>query len=853
MTHVWETMNAGILEAVLPLVSKASRYLGTEINAIHKDLSKVKLRFALAFPDAYEVGMSHLGFQLLYHLLNSQPHIACERFFTPWVDMEALLRENRIPLSSLESQTPLSQFHIIGFSLQYELGYSNILKMLELADIPVLAEERTDCYPLVIAGGPCTYNPEPLAAFFDAFVIGEGEEIVVELCNAYLEWKKTNTSKSILLEHLAAIDGIYVPTFFQVEYHADGTVKNIFNTKQPGKKISKRCVKNLDQAPYCTSSIVPYMQIIHDRISLEIARGCTRGCRFCMAGMIYRPVRERSITNLLDLADVTLSRTGYEELSLAALSAGDYSAINTLLKELMKRHQKNRTAISLPSLRAETLCRSLMEEIKQVRKTGFTIAPEAGTHRLRAVINKNLTEAEIMQTVAEVFDAGWQLIKLYFMIGLPTESLDDIEGIVTLVTKISGVGKKIRHSNQLNVSISTFVPKPHTPFQWTAQLVPHEIREKHLFLMKHLRRPGIKLKWHNPDMSILEGVFARGDRRLGNVLIKAHQLGAGFDGWSEHFKPSLWDQAFDECKVDKYFYLRARATDERLPWEHICCGVSSDFLKTEYQKALRGETTEDCRHAGCRNCGVCSTQQRLQNHPSPCINSPADPLLNNYAVDSHKTHVYRYRCYFSKCDWARFLSHLELSRSITRALKRACMPLNYTQGYHPHPRVIFYNALPVGIESQCEFFDMELVQHIPPDIIAAHVNQHLPSGITLLSVEEISLKKLFAPDTMISQKYRVRIPLPECGAAPFINAIDDALAAFFKAEDFFVKTTKNGSTVSINIRPLVSNLSLKNNDTMEITISKTSGALPRIVDILGEILGLDDKQRKLLRVTKVTA
>lgn len=844
-------MKAERLEAFLPLVSKASRYLGNEINAIHKDLSRVELKFALAFPDAYEIGMSHLGFQLLYQLLNSQPHIACERFFTPWVDMEMSLRDNCIPLSSLESQTPLSQFHIIGFSLQYELGYSNILKMLELAGIPLLAEERNECYPLIIAGGPCTYNPEPLAAFFDAFVIGEGEEIIVELCTAYLEWKKTNAPKLTLLDSLAAIDGIYVPTHFQVDYHADGTVKNIINVKQAGKQVVKRYVTNFDAAFSCTNPIVPYMQIIHDRLSLEIARGCTHGCRFCMAGMIYRPVRERSVTNLLDLAERTLSRTGYEELSLAALSAGDYSAINTLLRELMRRHRKNRTAISLPSLRAETLCRSLMEEIKQVRKTGFTIAPEAGTQRLRTVINKNLTEDEIMHTVSEVFAAGWQLIKLYFMIGLPTETQEDIEGIVALATKICAVGKKIRPSNQLNVSVSTFVPKPHTPFQWSAQLLPDEIRERQMFLMKHLKRPGIRLKWHNPEMSILEGVFARGDRRLSNVLIKAHQLGAGFDGWSEHFKPLLWDQAFKECSINPYFYLRARAMDEHLPWEHICCGVNVDFLKAEYQKAFAGEATEDCRKVGCWNCGACSTLQRLQNPCSPCVNLPADSLLNHYGVDSHKTPIYRYRCYFSKSSSARFLSHLELSRCIIRALRRARLPLRYSHGFHPHPRVIFYNALPVGIESQCEIFEMELEQYIHHDIITDSLNKQLPYGIKILGAEQISLKKISAPDRMPYQKYSVRFPSCRCSVALPASAIQNAIAAFLKTDDFCVKTTKNGAILSVNIRSLVNSLALKDDYSIEITLNNTSGFKPKVCEILGEILGLDTKQRKLLHIIKI--
>ena len=593
------------LDAIFPYVSKASRYLGNEVNAVHKDLSRVDLRVALAFPDAYEVGMSHLGFQILYHLLNLQPHIACERVFTPWVDMEAVLRENSIPLCSLESRVPLREFHIIGFSLQYELGYSNILKMLELAGIPLLAEQRDERHPLIIAGGPCTFNPEPVAPFFDAIVIGEGEEVVPELCSAYLKWKTSGALKAALLDQLADISGIYVPSLFQIDYHPDGTVQNITSTKQGYEKVMKRYVRNFDAAQFCTSSIVPFMQVIHDRISLEIARGCSRGCRFCMAGMIYRPVRERSVQKILEIAETTLASTGYEELSLASLSTGDFTDIDMLLKNLMQRHQKDRIAISLPSLRAETLCRSLMEEIKQVRKTGFTIAPEAGTQRLRDAINKNITEDDIMHTVSEVFKAGWQLIKLYFMIGLPTETREDVEGIVQLANKISAVGRKIKRSNQITVSISTFAPKPHTPFQWVAQLSPDEIREKQGFLMENLRRHGIRLKWHNPEMSILEGIFSRGDRRLSKVLIKAHLLGAGFDGWSDHFNPSLWDRAFQECGIDKHFYLRERALDERLPWEHICCGVSADFLKAEYQKSRRGEISLDCRTSGCQGCGLC--------------------------------------------------------------------------------------------------------------------------------------------------------------------------------------------------------------------------------------------------------
>ena len=842
-----------VLEAIFPFVSKASRYLGNEVNAVRKDLSRVDLRVALAFPDAYEVGMSHLGFQILYHLLNLQPHIACERVFTPWVDMEAALRENAIPLCSLESRVPLREFHIIGFSLQYELGYTNILKMLELAGIPLLAEQRDERHPLIIAGGPCTFNPEPVAPFFDAIVIGEGEEVVPELCTAYLRWKRSRANKAILLDELADIDGIYVPSLFQIDYHPDGAVQNITSLKQGYEQVMKRYVSNFDAAQFCTSYIVPFMQVIHDRISLEIARGCSRGCRFCMAGMIYRPVRERSMQKVLEIAETTLASTGYEELSLASLSTGDFTGIDMLLKTLMKRHQKDRIAISLPSLRAETLCRSLMEEIKQVRKTGFTIAPEAGTQRLRDAINKNITEDAIMQTVSEVFKAGWHLIKLYFMIGLPTETPEDVEGIVQLANKISAVGRKIKRGNQINVSISTFAPKPHTPFQWVAQLSPDEIREKQAFLMGNLRRHGIRLKWHNPEMSILEGIFSRGDRRLSEVLINAHLSGAGFDGWSEHFRHSLWDRAFQECGIDKYFYLRERAFEERLPWEHICCGVSPDFLKAEYQKALRGEITLDCRTSGCQGCGLCIEQQIEVKSPALQSDVAEAPASAVPPVNHAEHATYRYRCYFSKSGTARFLSHLELSSCIARTLRRAQLPLQYSQGFHPHPRITFHDALPVGMESHCEVFDMELTLKIAPDTIPELINRHLPSGLMIHGAEEITLKKTPAPDTMHSRKYMARFPADNMLPLPTADSVRHSIAVFFSQKEFYVQTMKNGACITVDIRPVVSHLVLKDNALVEIALNTTVGKIPRVADILGDILGLGEKERKALQIAKLAS
>jgi radical SAM family uncharacterized protein/radical SAM-linked protein len=838
------------IDTVLPFISKASRYLGNEINAVSKDLSAVDLRVALAFPDVYEVGMSHLGLQILYGILNNQQEIACERVFTPWHDMEAILREQQIPLSSLESGLPLLDFHIIGFSLQYELSYTNILKMLSLAGIPLRAAERDERYPLIIAGGPCMFNPEPVADFFDAVVIGDGEDVLLELCAIYQQWKKERAAKQKLLEQLAEVPGIYVPSLFDITYKPDGTIERIESLKQGYFQVSKRICPNLDTASYCSSYIVPFMQIIHDRISLEIARGCSRGCRFCMAGMIYRPVRERSLETITRLAQETLARTGYEELSLTSLSSGDFTRIDLLLQTLMARYQHERVAISLPSLRAETLSRSVMEQIKQVRKTGFTIAPEAGTQRLRDVINKNLTEDDILHTVTEVFSAGWSLIKLYFMIGLPTETQEDVEGIVELSRKIAAIGRKKRSGNQINVSISTFVPKPHTPFQWVSQISPEEVRGKQAFLMSSLRGKGIRLKWHNPEMSMLEGVFSRGSRLLSTVLIKAHELGAGFDGWTEHFDPGLWDRAFQDCGIDKEIFLRARPASEILPWQHISCGVSADFLAREYRKALICETTPDCR-ATCQGCGVCTARPKktaLNGRPQEPVESPAAPSSRLQETPV----TIKYRCAFSKRGPARFLSHLELSRCVARALRRAHLPLKYSQGYHPLPRIAFHDALPVGMESLEEFFDIELTSSIPAEAIPETVNPLLPQGLKIISAEEIILKKIPIVATM-QNRYRASFPLRADMQFPTPEAVSCSIAHFFSQQEFSIKFLRKDGWSQVDVRPIVRRIDLNPDGSVEIAIQPEGAKMPRIADILGDILNLGERERKIVRIVKLSS
>lgn len=837
---------------ILPFVTKASRYLGNEVNAVKKDLSKVDLKFALAFPDVYEVGMSHLGLQILYSILNSKDSIACERVFAPWQDLEIKLLENRIPLATLESFVPVKNFDIIGFSLEYELGYSNILKMLKLAGIPLLSKQRDEKQPFIIAGGPCTFNPEPLAPFFDACVIGEGEEVVVELCEVFLKWKRRRAKKAKLLEELSSLQGIYIPSFFKPEYRDDGTVKQVIPVKNDYQKISKRFVSNFNNAPYCTSSVVPFMQIIHDRISLEIARGCSHGCRFCMAGMIYRPVRERSCQKIRELAAKTLADTGYEELSLASLSTGDFPRLHLLLKQLMMDHHQDRIAIALPSVRAGTLTRKIMEEIKQVRKTGFTIAPEAGTQRLRNVINKGITEDEIIATAEQIFAAGWNLIKLYFMIGLPTETQEDLAGIIDLSKKIARLSPRGNHKNQINISIATFVPKPHTPFQWESQLAPEIILKKQNFLKNHLTGKRIRLKWHNHFLSALEGIFARGDRRLSNVLFKAHALGAGFEGWSEHFKPELWERAFQLCNIDKNFYLRKKSFDECLPWQHICCGVRNDFLKKEYAKALRAEISPDCRDNCCQGCGLCNRQKLAELPAAEIKEELKDDYCSSDSLQRPSGPVFRYRCRFSKFGPARFISHLELSSCLARTLRRAKLPLKYSQGYHPHPRIIFQEALPVGMASQEEFFDIEVTREMTVHNLPDLLNRYLPAGLKILSAEEITLKKLPLLAKLATKKFLISFCTPTSQQMPKPEDIRCCIDAFFAAKEFFVSSLKKNKFIQINIRPMIQKLALQQDGTLAMELQPSGPKMPKIEEIIGAIFHLPEKEKTALQIVKLS-
>ncbi len=602
-----------LLDRILPTVAKPGRYTGNEWNIVRKDWDKTEVKFALAFPDIYDIGMGHLGYKILYYLLNQRDDTLAERIYAPWVDMEARMREHRLPLFSLENRRALSDFDLVGFTLQYELSYTNILNMLALGGIPLLAAERSLGDPFVVGGGPCVFNPEPVAPFFDLFVIGDGEEAVSELVDVYREWKMDGANREEFLLKAAAIPGVYVPSFYDVEYYADGTVKAIIpNRSGAPDRIEKRVVKDLDAAVFPDKFVVPYIDVVHDRIMLEVMRGCTRGCRFCQAGMIYRPVRERRRATLLKQAEALAAATGYEEISLTSLSTSDYSGIEPLVDELLASYRGCGIGLSLPSLRLDSFSVGLADRIQSGKKTGLTFAPEAGTQRLRDVINKNVTEADLDLAATAAFEAGWDSVKLYFMIGLPTETLEDVTGIAELAQRVLELGRRIRGKEgkagrvRISVSVASFVPKSHTPFQWVPQAPLEELNRRQEHLRRLLRDRSIAFSWTDVDKSLLEAVLARGDRRVADVILRAWQKGCRLDGWSEHFDFAKWMEAFEEAHLDPYFYShRERDLDEVLPWDHIDSGVSKRFLIREWQRALAGETTPDCRFEGCTGCRLC--------------------------------------------------------------------------------------------------------------------------------------------------------------------------------------------------------------------------------------------------------
>jgi radical SAM family uncharacterized protein/radical SAM-linked protein len=779
-----------LLKQLLSLVSKPARYLGNEVNSVRKAPGEGRLRFCLAFPDAYEVGMSHLGLQILYHLLNEREGIACERVFAPWVDMENVLREKNIPLASLETATPLREFDILGFSLQYELCFTNVLNTLDLARIPFLSKDRDERFPLIIGGGPTAFNPAPVADFFDAMVIGDGEEVILEICDLAMSVKEDKGGKDALLTALSRLDGVYVPSL-----HSDK------------KRIRKRIVSDLDRAFYPTHPIVPYMKVVHDRLSMEIARGCKRGCRFCAAGYIHRPYRERNPELVQEIVRASLGRTGYEEFSLLSLSAGDYSCIGSLLSTLMDQFESRRVAVSFPSLRIESVVGYLAEQVKRVRKTGFTIAPEAGTDRLRRVINKELDERVLFQGVEDLFSMGWKNVKLYFMMGLPTEKEEDLRGIVALSKKLRFRGEKQKVHPNISISVSTFVPKPHTPFQWEAQIPLEQIQDRLHVLKQEVKQNRLQFKWQDPHLSHLEGIFSTGGRDLSRVLIEAHRLGCRFDGWSDQFRYPLWREAFERSGMEMDLPTRKKGFEDRLPWSFVDTGVAPSFLWEEYQKGLGEEGSPPCKGERCRRCGVCDGEAVVLRE-SKGMN---EDLLARSGRQEWKARAEvrrqrvkkKVRMKFTKTGDLRLVSHLELVHLFTRASKRADLPLSYSEGFHPMPRIIFAKALSVGVESLSEIVDMELEGRITALDVKERLNQALPDGIRIIEAEDVPLSSSAAHLLHRSVFWiQMKDLLPK----------EEATARFEKAlgEDvLFIDQERKGKQRRVDVRPMIGSIEVK--------------------------------------------
>ncbi len=792
--------------SVLKSISKPGRYAGGEYGQIIKNVKDIKARFAFCFPDTYEIGMSNLGVRLLYGALNEHPDIWCERVYTPWVDMQEQMKAHNIPLVALESGDPLSHFDFVAFTLQYEMSYTNVLKMLELGQIPLRTKDRAEDAPLIIGGGPCAYNPEPIADFFDLFNIGEGEDMLPAIVRLYIQMKEEGryTRKDFLHEAAKTIPGVYVPSLYNVTYHENGTIKAYTPVYDDiPKQVTKQIIKDLDKVYFPDKVVMPYIETVHDRIMLEVYRGCIRGCRFCQAGMIYRPVREKSPDVLNEQAKKLFDTTGYEEISLSSLSISDYTELEPLCDKLLSWTDHNMVSLSLPSLRVDSFNKELMGRIESVRSSSLTFAPEAGTQRLRDVINKNVREEDVLRAVQVAFDAKKNAVKLYFMNGLPTETLEDLDGIAALADKVAEAYYQNPNRNrsrqvQVTISVSCFIPKPFTPFQWEAQDTMEMLAEKQEYLKTKITNRHVRYQHHDAKVSRIEAVLARGDRKLADALELACREGFCFDAWDEYFDYDKWMDVFERSGVDPAFYAnRAFGLDEILPWDIIDCGVSKEFFLRERAKAYEAATTPNCRQS-CSGCGanklggvraVCPGCKEMQN------SVPAEQTTlsnrNDYApLETPKT----VRILFRKVGDLQYISHLDLQRTIARVLVRAKIPMWYTKGFNPHAKVTFGLPLSVGTESECEFIDLRIDRDITPAQVKEQLNRELTDEMQILEAYEPTSKF----QDIAWAKYEIRLYAPDLCE----ETAKKLETLYTTAPLFMTKKTKAGDK-EIDIIPMI--------------------------------------------------
>ena len=857
-------MKSSSIYDILPFVKRPNQYLGNEINARRKPWDETALRVALIFPDLYEIGMSHLGLHILYHILNDIHWAMADRAYCPDKDMETLLREKGLPLFGVESRRPLKEFDILGITLAYELCYTNIITILELAGIPVMSQDRHDpAWPIVIGGGSSAANPEPVAGLFDAILIGDGEEAIVEIADTVRSWREAKGTKNEISKALSRIKGVYVPGLYRSIYEKNGDFKAIepINADIPDR-IYRRILPDLENAPFPDRPLVPYAQIVHDRLGIEIARGCTRGCRFCQAGISYRPVRERTPEKVMELFDKGLKATGWEEISLLSLSTGDYGCLTPLLTSLVDRYLDGRLSISLPSLRVGTLTQEIMAQIKRVRKTGFTLAPEAGSERLRRVINKGITEEALLETASSIYCMGWSGIKLYFMTGLPTETLEDVIAIDELARKVLA---RAKDRQNVTVSVGTFVPKPHTPFQWERQLTLDESWERIDLLKKKIRGHSLKLKWHDPRQSLLEGVFSRGDRRLISIILRAWRLGARLDAWGDRFRPDLYHQAAVEEGIPLAGYLGPIDTGRPLAWGHIETGVKAEFLLRERELAFKEAYTKDCRGSACQGCGVCDFKEIKPVSFKDCTLPPHKNGGTKEAEVSQQERFF-YSLSFMKIRDARFTGQLEMAHSFHRAFRRAGFPVVYSGGHHPMPHISFGPPVPVGTEALGEPLVIGLTRPVSQEELLTALNQELPDGIRITFAERTASSRIPCHK---KADYLIHVP----GYRP--ESAQKTVGEFNAAVSWPITRWRKGKELTLDIKQAVESICLAASgetsgsqaadswlDSIErdsedqglilrLTMLHDEGPRPKPAEAAGAILALDEDALAKLRILKL--